>query len=379
MHTVFINKVTKFLPYEVIDNENMEERLGLINGQPSKVRRLILRNNGIQSRYYAFAPDQPTLSNAHMTANAVAQLLNDNTTIDLLACGTTSPDQTLPGHASMVHGLLGGNKLEAVSFSGACNTGMSALKYAMMAIKTGDAQKAASTGSERMSLYMTADKFKEEADKLKELEDNGYIAFEKDFLRWMLSDGAGAALLSNRANESGISLKIEWIESTSFANELETCMYAGAIKNEHGQIIGYNEVPVSQWTEKSVFAVKQDTKLLGEHIVTKGTIFLKELIAKHQLDVNKIDWFLPHLSSNFFKTKIKESIEAHKIDIPYEKWFMNLTKVGNVGAASVYLMLEELLNSDKCQELKDGQKILIMVPESARFSYSYALMTVIKK
>jgi 3-oxoacyl-[acyl-carrier-protein] synthase-3 len=57
-----------------------------------------------------------------------------------------------------------------------------------------------------------------------------------------------------------------------------------------------------------------------------------------------------------------------------ERWFLNLPKVGNVGAASAFLMLEELFNSDK---LKAGEKILVMVPESARFSSTYMLLTVV--
>jgi len=61
------------------------------------------------------------------------------------------------------------------------------------------------------------------------------------------------------------------------------------------------------------------------------------------------------------------------VEIPWEKWFMNLTKVGNIGAGSIYIMLEELKNSGK---LKKGDKILLSVPESARFSYAYALLTV---
>ena len=59
--------------------------------------------------------------------------------------------------------------------------------------------------------------------------------------------------------------------------------------------------------------------------------------------------------------------------IPEDSWFTNLDKVGNVGSASIYLMLEELFNSDK---LEKGQKIVLSVPESGRFSYSYAHLTV---
>src|SRR5690554_4050239 len=50
---VYINKVEKFMPNEAVSNDEMEEILGKINDTPSKSRRLILRNNGIQKRYYA--------------------------------------------------------------------------------------------------------------------------------------------------------------------------------------------------------------------------------------------------------------------------------------------------------------------------------------
>ena len=64
---------------------------------------------------------------------------------------------------------------------------------------------------------------------------------------------------------------------------------------------------------------------------------------------------------------------AQGVEIPWKNWFINLSKVGNVGAGSIYIMLEELVNSGK---LKKGETILLSVPESARFSYAYALLTV---
>jgi 3-oxoacyl-[acyl-carrier-protein] synthase-3 len=61
------------------------------------------------------------------------------------------------------------------------------------------------------------------------------------------------------------------------------------------------------------------------------------------------------------------------IAIPQDRWFTNLSSVGNVGAGSIYLMLEELFNSNR---LKEGDKIFMIIPESARFSYVYGLLTV---
>jgi 3-oxoacyl-[acyl-carrier-protein] synthase-3 len=376
MQEVYITRLAKYLPYSAVNNDEMESVLGMVNGKPSKVRSLILRNNGIKTRHYAFREGQKSFSNAELTAKAVEALFPGKEELEqmqLLACGTTSPDQTLPSHASMVHGRLGIPPVELFSFSGACNTGMQAFKYAYLAIASGDADNAVATGSERMSKYLTSDKFQAEIDKVKEIEADGYIAFEKDFLRWMLSDGAGAAFFQNKPSETGVSLKVEWIDMTSFAGEIETCMYSGAIK-EGTELIGYNELPTGNWLEQSVFSMKQDTRLLGEHIVPRGVDFLEKVIKKRNFDTRSVNWFLPHLSSEFFRKKISDELEKRGIDLPLDVWYTNLSRLGNVGSASPYFMLEELMNEGK---LKKGEKVFLMVPESARFSYTYALLTVV--
>lgn len=89
----------------------MEEFLGLIAGKHSRVKPVILKQNGIKQRYYALTKRQEiTHTNAEMAADSIRKLLQDSSVsesdIELLACATSSPDQMLPSHASMVHGLL---------------------------------------------------------------------------------------------------------------------------------------------------------------------------------------------------------------------------------------------------------------------------------
>lgn len=60
-------------------------------------------------------------------------------------------------------------------------------------------------------------------------------------------------------------------------------------------------------------------------------------------------------------------------EIPEERWFSNLKSKGNTGAASIFIMLEELLYSGR---LKEGDTILCMVPESGRFITSYMQLKV---
>ena len=375
MKDVYITKTAKFLPNEPIDNDHMEERLGMIAGKPSRARRIILRSNQIKTRYYAIDQNgNSTHNNAELTAEAIRGLGNsaDLNQIELLSCGTSTPDHMLPAQASMVHGLLKNGNMELNSAAGVCCSGMSALKYGYMALKSGQVNKAICTGSERSSALTKADMFQNEAAHLEELEANPMIAFDKDFLRWMLSDGAGAMLLENQPN-GDISLKIEWIEGFSYAHELESCMYAGGEKMDDGGLKPWADYNSEQWTQKSVFSIKQDVKLLGEHILLKAADSLKRAYAKHNVKPEDVDYFLPHISSYFFKQGFYDEMEKNGIGIPFEKWFMNLEKVGNIGAASIYIMLEELMNSGT---LKKGDRILLFVPESSRFSYIHTYLTV---
>jgi 3-oxoacyl-[acyl-carrier-protein] synthase-3 len=378
---VYITDTAVFFPNDPISNDEMEDYLGFINGKPSKAKRIVLRNNGIKRRFYALKKGGggPTHTNAQMTALAVRALFKDHPeklkTVELLACGTSSPDQMMPSHGVMVHGWLPEtNGVEVVSPSGVCCAGMHAFKYAFMAIKTGDVQTAVATGSERMSASIIANAFEDEVQKLIQLEENPYIGFEKEFLRWMLSDGAAAFLMSDKKNETGLSFRVEWIEGVSYANEMDTCMYMGSDKLPDGTLKSYLDYSPHEVMDHSIMSIKQDVKLLSENIVPLGGDGLKAALDKHGVKSEEIDYFLPHMSSEFFKDKIFNRLIETGNAIPYDKWFVNLSQVGNVGAASSYLMVDELFHSGK---LKKNDKVLLLVPESSRFSYMYALLTVV--
>jgi len=376
MKEVYITRISKFLPNKPVDNDQMEEKLGKIGGKTSKARRIVLRNNRIKTRYYAIDENgQVTHNNAQLTKEAVENLCDANFTtkdIQLLSCGTSSPDQILPSHTSMVHGFLKNGNMEINSPSGACCSGMNALKFGFLSIKTGQVENAVCAGSERTSSWMRADVFEDEVEQLSELEDSPILAFNKDFLRWMLSDGAGAVLLESEP-KGNTPLRVEWMEGYSYAHEIEACMYAGAEKLEDGNLKPWSEFPAKEWGKISLFAMKQDTRLLGENILVKGVDSLKLAFEKNNIGPEDVDYYLPHISSYYFKENLYEELKLQGVEIPWDKWFLNLESVGNVGAASIYVMLEELVASGN---LKKGDRILLHVPESARFSYSYAYLTV---
>ena len=376
MSDVYVNKISRVLPNDPVSNDEMESILGLIDGKNSKARRLILRSNKIKTRYYCLDKNRKiTHTNAQLTKEAIDKLFDEDFTeddIEVLSCGTTTPDQLLPSHASMVHGLFTNKSYELNSSSGICTSGMSALKFGYLSVKSGNTKNAVCTASERLSTWMMAEKFENEIENLKVLKEKPIIAFKKEFLRWMLSDGASAILLEDKP-KGDISLKIEWMEAFSYAHELDTCMYAGGDKQEDGSIKPWNEYSPDEWLTKSVFSLKQDVKLLDANILQKGVLSMYESLKKHNIDPSTIDHFLVHISSFYFKDGLKEQMDEKGINIPESSWFLNLDKVGNIGSASIYLMIEELFNSDK---LKKGDSIFVSVPESGRFSYAYAFLTV---
>jgi 3-oxoacyl-[acyl-carrier-protein] synthase-3 len=380
MTAVYLNNIVARLPNEPVDNDQMESILGQVGDRPSRARRAILRSNGIKSRHYAIDPvnGEPTHSNAELTAETIRLLENDEfdlASMDCLACGTSMPDQLMPNHAVMVHGELATPPCEVVATSGVCVAGMTAMKYAWLGVASGEFTNAVATGSEVASAVMRGNRFAPEiATKVQAQETSPEIAFEKDFLRWMLSDGAGAVLLQSSPKTSGLSLRIDWIYERSFANEMSACMYSGAEKRADGRLVGWNEYAPEEWLENSIFAVKQDVKQLNEHVIHYTVERpLLELAEKKGIRPDQIDFFLPHYSSEFFRDRVYEGMRGADFDIPFDRWFTNLRTKGNTGSAAIYIIIEELYRSGL---LEGGQKLLCYIPESGRFSSAYMLMTV---
>lgn len=378
-NSVFITRLSAVMPNQPVSNSEMEQVLGQVGEQRSRAKSIILRSNKIKSRHYGIDPvtGHFNYTNASLAAEAVSALIpnkDELAQVDTLVASTSMPDQTMPNHGVMVHGELQNPPCEVISTAGICVCGITALKYGYLAIKAGESAKTVVVASELASNVMHADNFEAECQhKVEELASKPEIAFEKDFLRWMLSDGAGSALLSSEPNKDSLSLKVDWIEILSFANEIEACMYAGADK-ESGQLKGALRYSSQEREQQSIASVKQDVKLLNENIV-KITVekALNKIKHKRKITPEDFDYFVPHYSSGYFREPLYQGLVNIDFEIPFDKWFTNLTTKGNTGSASIFIMLEELFNSDK---LVKGQKLLCYIPESGRFSSAFMQLTV---
>jgi 3-oxoacyl-[acyl-carrier-protein] synthase-3 len=373
--TAYITALGKFLPGEPVGNDQMEDHLGRIGGKPSRLRARILKQNGIHSRHYAIDHEgRAVYSNSGLAANAVRDALRHSERelhdIDYLSAATSQGDLLAPGFASMVHGELKLPPCEIATLHGVCSSGVMALKSAYLGVRAGERRSAVACASEFASRFFRPGLF----EGVREYQRDGRIPFDAEFLRWMLSDGAGAALLEPRPNTHGLSLRVDWIDLVSYADRHDVCMYAGAVKGEDGKMNSWANYPtVCEAVANGAILLRQDLEAL-EHMTRLGVARYFELIEAGRIRPQAVDWMLCHYSSHFFRDKIFELLRQGGAMIPEERWFTNLYSKGNTGSASMFIMLEELMNEGRIQP---GQKVVCMVPESGRFVVSFLHLTAV--
>jgi 3-oxoacyl-[acyl-carrier-protein] synthase-3 len=248
---------------------------------------------------------------------------------------------------------------------------MMALKGAWLQVAGGEHDAALALGAEFSSRYFRPG-FYAGTDAL---GDDGILAPDAEFLRWTLSDGAAAALLEPRPATHGLSLRIDWISIRSFADRFAPCMVAGGVKDEGGATTAWSHFPSAHDAAKAgAFMLRQDVDALHAMLpVWVGE--LMRLIDAGKVRTDEVDWFLCHYSAHSLREEMVRLATRAGCMIPEERWFTNLYKKGNVGAASIYLLLDDLLRSDR---LVPGQTILCAVPESGQCLMAYAGMTVVE-
>jgi len=368
---VYLKSAGLYLPGSAIDNEGMDAYIAPLNRSSARIKQRILAENGIKQRYYAIDQQGNTvLSNAAMAARAVTDCLDKGHTalnhISLLASGSSGGDAIMPGLANMIQGQLAAQPLETLSVHGICVAGVGALQAVAQGIELDSGHTLGlAVASEMPSRLFKRSRF---------AARDYHIDFDAHFLRWMLSDGAGAILLGRREAPGdmlkGIRLRLRWIHQKSFSGDYPVCMQLGL---SHDRARSHFDYP--SWAEAETdgaLALRQDIRLLP-HLFDVGIHEYVQLIRQGWFEPEKIQHFLCHYSSEKFISVIAQLMEKAGLVIPQERWWSNLTWRGNTGAASILIMLAEFLQS---KTLTPGEQILCFVPESGRFSAAYMLWEV---
>lgn len=366
--SVYITSTGRYLPGPAITNDEVENILGEIRGKPSRLKKKILAANGIKTRHYAINAEHQTLMrNEELAAHAGQDCMSGSPlelkNVGLLSCATSQGDMVLPGFASLVQAKLELPDVEIHSSHGICSCSLMALKHAYLNLKCEEHESALVIASELVSRLFKAGRYEQ-------LEQTS-VDFNAEFLRWMLSDGAGACLLERRPR--GKSLRIDWIKSFSHADAYPTCMSVGT-PNDIQDRRTWQDYPSYAEAEKAgALVLRQDVRLL-DNIVKLGVDGFLRLIEQGLIQAQDIDHVLCHFSSHHFKSKIFDMMVQAGVAIPEERWYTNLYTRGNTGCASIFIMLDEFLRTQSCEV---GDTMICMVPESGRFNVAYMKLTVV--
>ena len=372
LRDAFITGAGAVLPGPPVGVDRMEDHLGRIGGRDSLLGRRALRWNGVETRHYALDTDgRPMSSNAGMCAEAVRGALEaaglGRGDLRFLATATTQGDYLVPGHAAAVHGELGGGPLEIASFQSVCGSSLMAAKSAWLQVRAGEHEVAAACAGEFSSRWFRPEFY--EGTAL--VDAKGRLRAEADYLRFTLSDGAGAVVMEPRPRPEGLSLKVRFIDLVSLAGRFDPCMWAGAAVEDRAD-------PLATWSHAGpaaahaagAVALLQDFELLKRVIRAWVGVYL-EKVDQGRIRPADIDHLLCHYSARSLREEIVGLLEKTAGMIPEEKWFSNLATVGNVGSASIWVMLDAFLKSGR---LKRGETVLCVVPESGRAFVGFMLL-----
>lgn len=368
--SAYITSTGSFLPGSPVGNDQVEEVLGLVDGRRSRLKSRVLKANGILTRHYAIdAGHRTTHSNAELAVGAVRHCLAASPvplrSIGLLSCATTQGDLVIPGFGSMVQAGLGMSEIELHTTHGICSSSAMAVRAAANAIRLGEHSSALVVASELASRLFKHTRYE---------AAGGYdaIDFDAEFLRWMLSDGAGAWLLESRPR--GRCLRIDWIRSYSHADAYPVCMSIGRPADPQDARTWQDYPTYAAAEAAGALLIRQDVRLL-ENILKLGVDGALRLIEEGLLAVDRLDHLLCHYSSHHFRGRVFDLLKMSGALIPYEKWFTNLYTKGNTGCASIMIMLDDFLREGRG---RPGQTLLCMVPESGRFNVAYLHMTIVE-
>lgn len=294
-----------YLPSKVISNNELSRTVDTSD-------EWIRERTGIGQRHIS-----ETETTAEMGIKAAQNALLDahllSSDIDALIVATSTPDLTLPSTATLIASAL---KIKGFAFdiSAACSGFVYGLTIADALLKTGSARRILLIGSERLS-------------KIIDWTDRNTCV--------LFGDGAGAFILE--ASEAIGSLADEGI--------LDTLLCADAqeyhLLHTSGGIASTGTSGVIQMNGREVF----------RHAVMKLEDVALEILKRHSLTGDDIDWFIPHQAN----ARIIDST-AKRLGLSSGKVIMTVHQHANTSAASIPLAFEQAVKEKK---VKKGDLILL--------------------
>lgn len=311
----FIEKTATYLPENVLTNEE------LVASFPDWSANKISKKIGVFSRHIV-SGNETALDLAEKAAEKVLQDY-DKSTIDFLLFCTQSPEYFLPSGACILQHRLGlSTACGALDYNLGCSGYVYGLSLANGLIASGAAKKV---------LLLTAETYSKHINKLDRAN------------RSIFGDGAGATIISEGEDNFG---KFVFGTDGSGANNL--IVPNGGFRNPPDANAGLREYQPGSFTSDN------DLFMNGPEIfnftIEAVPAMFESLLRKNDCTIDDIDLVVFHQANKFMLEHLRL-----KIDIPADKFFIDLSDTGNTVSASIPLALEKALAQGL---VKSGSKIL---------------------
>ncbi len=305
----WLNNIATYLPKTVVTNNDLAKEFNVSSDQ-------IFKTVGISNRHVSELDELAS----DMGIKAVDELLLknniDKSKVDFLIFCSTCFDYSAPSTSCILQDKIGLSKSTAcIDLPYGCSGYVYGLAMAKSFITSGIAKNI---------LFITSDTLTKTVAK-NNLE-----------LRSIFSDAASATLI-NRTNCNSIG---EFVFGTDGSGGLDVFISDSGFRKEHANNIG---LPHGRFEMDGMKVFNFGLKIVPQLIT--------DTLKKNNLTLNEIDLFIFHQPSRFLLDVLRK-----KINIPEDKFFINIEEHGNTSSTSIPLALSD---AKKQEKLKEGMTVLL--------------------
>ena len=290
-----------YAPPRIVTNHELEATLDTSHDW-------IVQRTGIHARHVADANETTSTMAVKASWSALAKAGIPSTELDLILVATSSPDYFTPPVSSMVQSMLGAHDVPAMTIVTGCTGFVYALVTAYQFIETGAYRNILVVGVELLSRF---------------------VNWEERSVSVLFGDAAGAVVVQPSDEPCGLE---GYVLGSDGTNGQAIIMPAGGSARPFSEDVLQEGSHYLQMNGREVF--KFATRVIGPSCDEA-----LRLAGKSMADV---DWIIPHQAN----LRIIQAA-AKDMDIPLDRWIVNIDQYANTSAASIPLALAESLESGR--------------------------------
>jgi 3-oxoacyl-[acyl-carrier-protein] synthase-3 len=302
-----------YLPERILTNAELEKLVETSN-------EWIVSRTGIHERRIAAENELTSDLAAKAALNAIEDAKIKPEEIDLIIVATATPDMFFPSTACFVQHKIGATKAACFDVSAACSGFLYALETAQQFITSRTYDTILVIGAEKLSSIVNWK------------DRNTCVLF---------GDGAGAAVLRHRGGSHGV-IATQMGSDGSFTDILKLPHGPGSLKGITGT-----------QADLRLSAIQMDGKETYRQAVSAMQKAANAVLEQAHLTIADIACIIPHQAN----VRIIEAI-AERMNVPLDKFMVNLDRYGNTSAAAVAIALDDANRSGR---MKEGDYILLVV------------------